>query len=93
MPAAPNKNRNPFSTDNTKYAVGGFLITPSDSAEFSEVTRAISFAAAGTIVAVFEDGTQITIPSAALAAGILHPLGLRRILATGTSATGIVGYV
>lgn len=53
----------------------------------------ISFAAAGDIVCVTTglngaDGNTFTIPSGALAAGIVHPISFSRIKA-GTSATGI----
>ena len=87
------KIRNPNSTDNTKYAVDVFLVTPSDSVDFASVTRAISFAAAGTLAVVTEDGSVVTIPDGALAAGIMHPIGAQRINSTNTTATGIVGYI
>ena len=90
--AAPKK-RNPYGSDVVKYAVDAFLVTPHDSNELSEVTRAISFGTAGTLKITTEDGTDITIPSGALAVGIMHPIGARRIWSTGTTVTNIVGYV
>ncbi len=83
----------PYSQDVTKYAVEIFLITPDDANDLPFITRAISFSAAGAISVVTHDGTSIVIPSGSLAAGVLHPIGLKRILATGTTAADIVGYV
>lgn len=85
------KNRNPQGSEVVKYAVDAFLITPSDSTDLSEVTRAISLEVAGTLAIITQDGTTITIPG--LAVGVLHPIGAQRVLSTGTTATGIVGYV
>ena len=87
------KQRNPYSSDNTKYAVDAFLVTPSDSVDFSSVTRAISFAGVGTLTILTQDGTVVTIPSGALAAGVMHPIGAQRVNSTNTTATGIVGYI
>ena len=87
------KTRNPQTTSVTKYAVDAFLITPSDSTDLSEVTRAISFGTVGTLRIITQDGTTLTIPSGALAAGIMHPIGAQRVLSTGTTAANIVGWV
>ena len=77
------------------------LVTPSDSDVLSFTTqfgkqiqkcRAISFAAVGDLA--IKDGNDVTviIPSGALAAGVMHPISTQKILATGTTATGIVAY-
>ncbi len=89
----PPKIRQPYSQDVVKFAVDVFLITPNDNTDLSFITRAISFASAGDLAIVTHDGTELTIPSAALAAGIMHPIGIKRVKATGTTATGIVGYI
>jgi len=69
---------------------GGMQIfTPTDDAPLPFVTRGIALAAASPIHAVDQDGNEITIPIDFLAAGIIHPLRLRKIFATGTTATSI----
>lgn len=86
-----------FSSTKTtimQAAVGGFLITPHDTNELTYVTRAISFATAGALAVVMEDGSDFIIPSGALAAGVLHPLRIKKIKSTGTGAgMNIVGWV
>lgn len=69
-----------------------FAITPNDNTDLAHVTRAISVAGVGALVVDDADGNTVTIPSGALAAGAMHPVAVRRVRATGTTATGIVGY-
>ena len=73
-------------------ASGVFLITPDNSNDLDQMTWGISFAAAGDLKIDDEEGNTVVIPSGALAAGIIHPIHATRVYATGTSATGIVGY-
>lgn len=73
-------------------AVTAFVITPADDADLATPTRGISFAGAGALKVTTVDGTTVTIPSGALAAGVVHPLAVKRVFATGTGATNIVGY-
>lgn len=63
-----------------------------DDHDFTTPTRGISFAAAGDLAIVTEDGTTAIVPSGALAAGIVHPIRAATITKTGTTATGIVGW-
>lgn len=87
-----NFNRN--STEPLEYLKELFLVSPNDSVDLNTTTRAISFSGAGALRVELEDSdAAVTIPSGALAAGVCHPLGVKRIYATGTTATGIVGYV
>jgi len=69
-----------------------FLITPDNDNELDYLTRAISFAGAGTLKVIDEKDNTVTIPDGALAAGAQHSLRIKKVFATGTSATGIVGY-
>lgn len=69
-----------------------FVITPNDSTDLTQRTRAISFAGAGALVVIDAEANTVTIPSGALAAGVMHPLSVTRVFSTGTAATGIVGY-
>lgn len=73
------------------------LITPSDTAIINfggkaKATRGISLAGAGTLRVITVHGEDITIPSGALAVGVIHAIAVKQVYATGTSATGIVGY-
>ena len=74
------------------------LITPSDTAiiDFGGVahaTRGISFATAGILRVITRDDQDIIIPEDALAAGIIHPMSIKQVYATDTTAEGIVGYL
>ncbi len=74
-----------------------FLITPDDVATLNcagvpIATRAISLAGEGTLRVLTVHDEDITIPDGALAAGILHPMAVKMVYATGTTATDIVGY-
>jgi hypothetical protein len=69
----------------------GFSVTPSDSALLSETTRGLYVGTSGDIAALTVSGASITLPS--VPAGSLLPLRLTKIMATGTTASGIVGLV
>ena len=67
----------------------GFSIVPNDSAELLDVTRAIYVGSGGTLVAVLATGAQVTLTG--LQGGTIIPIRVRRVNATGTTATGLVG--
>lgn len=69
-----------------------FLITPDNDNNLPHQTTAISFAAAGNLRIETVGGEVVTIPSGALAAGVQHAIQIRKVFATGTAATGLVGY-
>lgn len=71
----------------TLPAVKGSVYTPSDTAVIEPLTRGILVTVAGAVAVEYQDGTTHTIGE--LAQGVIHPLQVRRILATGTTATGI----
>ena len=54
--------------------------------------KGLSFAVAGAITIVKTSGEEVVIPSGALAAGLIHPVGWLQIKDTGTDATGFMGY-
>lgn len=55
--------------------------------------RGISWTGAGAVALVDTEGVALTIiPNGALAANVIHKLCFGRVLATGTAATGIIGY-
>jgi hypothetical protein len=68
---------------------GGFAITPNDNADLSRVTRKLYVGTQGDIQVTLANDDTIIFP--ALAAGIFHRLRVKRVLSTGTSASGIVG--
>jgi len=63
-------------------------IVPSDTADLPFVTRAISVAQAGHLEVITSAGDSGRV---FVAAGVPFPLRVSRVLATGTTATGIVG--
>jgi hypothetical protein len=72
-------------------ASDGFAVTPHDSNLLSETTRGLYVGGAGNIAAVMASGVSVTF--SAVPAGTVLPVRLTRILATGTSATSMVGLV
>ena len=68
-------------------AVTGRAVTASDTTVIEPLTRGVLVTVAGAVAVEYLDGTTHTIGE--LAQGIMHPLQVRRILATGTTATGI----
>lgn len=69
---------------------GAFAITTSDSADLAEVTLNLYVSVAGAVKVTMFDGSIVTYAN--LTAG-RHPLRVKRVWATGTTATGIVGEV
>ena len=70
---------------------GGFDITPNDSADLPAVTRGVMVAAGGDVSVTFRDGSVVTLPG--LTPGVIYPLRVTRVRATGTTATGLKGLV
>lgn len=70
-------------------ATGGFAIVADDGADLSVLTRALMVGGSGDVAVIFKDGTTATLPG--LAPGVIYPLRVARVLATGTTATGLVG--
>jgi hypothetical protein len=70
-------------------ATGGASYTPSDTATITRQTRGFQVGVAGAVALGYADGTTCVWP--ACSAGMIHPhFNFVRILATGTTATGIV---
>jgi len=65
-------------------------VTKSDSTDLG-VCRGISFGTAGDLVLTDPDGTDRTIPSGALAVGIIHPISYTKVKAA-TTAANMVWY-
>ncbi len=75
----------------TSPATHGFTVTPSDTIDLSEVTRAIYVGSGGALAVRLLSGQTVTF--AGVSAGSILPLGADRVLATGTTAGSIVGLV
>ncbi len=66
-----------------------FVITPDDGAELARATRGLQVAADGLLTADFlEEGENIPVYCLA---GLVYPYRVKKVYATGTDATGIVG--
>lgn len=66
----------------------GISITPNDSTDLTAVIRAINVATSGNVTVLTTRNTQLTLY---VTAGIAFPIMAKRVLSTGTDATGIVG--
>jgi hypothetical protein len=70
-------------------------VTPSDSTDiYTGVTRGLYVGATGDVSVIFAgDADASSVVLTGLAAGVWHPIQVRRVLSTGTTATSIVaGY-
>lgn len=68
-----------------------FTVTPSDAADLQEVTRALYIGGAGNVRLVAKDSGTVTYAN--VPAGSRLPIRVSRVLATGTTATNIIGEV
>lgn len=66
-------------------------VIPSDTQELEEVSRAIYIATQGDLSVVMMDGATVVLGD--LAPGALHPIRVRRVNVSGTTATGILAFV
>lgn len=70
---------------------GGFDITPDDDNDLATLPRALMVSSVGDVAVTFADGSSLTLPG--LTPGVIYPLRAARVLATGTTATGLKGLV
>lgn len=71
-------------------ALGAFVITPSDTADLPQPIRAVTLYGAGKLA--WQDTAGAAQATADLMPGT-YPLFARRILETGTTATGLTGWI
>lgn len=84
-PDNPNDN-----SDLTIPAANGFAITPSNSADLPHTIRALYIGAAGDVMVDFvTSGTNVLIKGCT--AGTVLPFQVKRVYATGTTATNLLG--
>lgn len=70
---------------------GAVAITPSDATIYSPPLQCINVTVSGVLALVFTDATAATI---SLAAGSMHRIcNVTQVKATGTTATGITGFL
>lgn len=67
----------------------GFAVTPNDAADLAAETRGLWVGGSGDLVLVLASGDEVTLAGAV--GGSVLPLRIRRIKATGTTATQLVG--
>ena len=72
-------------------AAHGFAVTPHDANLLPETTRALYVGSAGTLAVGMASGASLTFTG--IAAGTVLPVRATRVMATGTSATDILGLV
>lgn len=80
-----------FSTGLESPVIDGFAITPDDDADLPEMTRAVYIGGSGALSITLASGTTITLDG--IGSGTILPLRARRVLATDTTATAIIGFV
>ena len=85
----PSDFKTEQNTGLTEPLRGAFAITPSDTVDLPKVTRQVLFTGAGNVVVIWADGTETT---EAVTAGARLDWRIRRVKATGTTATGMRGY-
>lgn len=74
----------------TSPAIGGFTITPNDSTDLVQITRGILVGTSGDLNVVLSGDDNTTLLKN-VAAGVVLPLSAKRVYATSTTATDIVG--
>lgn len=76
----------------TAPATSALTVTPSDSQDLPTMPRAIYVGGAGALRVELLDapvGSDVTL--SALQPGMVYPLRVRKVYATGTTATGLIG--
>ena len=73
-------------------AVGAVVVVPDDNADLAVPLRGYTVGVGGTIAVVFVDDTVAVVLPARIA-GVDYGGRIKKILQTGTTAQGIVGYL
>jgi hypothetical protein len=68
-------------------ATGAAPITPNDTTDIA-TTKGVYVGGSGNLTAIMSNGDTVTFIG--MSAGMIHPLEVTRILATGTTATNLV---
>jgi hypothetical protein len=81
-----------FDLDKTQSTVRAFAVTPNDSTDLSIATRGVYIGGAGTI-RVTHVGDSAPTDYPVVASGFIYPWAVKRVHATGTTATNIVAQI
>lgn len=73
----------------TSPASAAFSISPSNGNPLANVTRAIYVGGTGDLRVTMKGGETVVLSQ--VQAGVIYPLRCTHVMATGTTATGIVG--
>lgn len=83
-----------YQTFGQGSALGAFAITPNDSTDLAQgTTRGIWVGAVGDIKVTFFDGTTATFTAVPASTIAYWPMRVKRVFATGTTATGLIGLL
>ncbi len=78
-----------FAAAPASPATHAFTVTPVDNADLTEITRGLYVGGAGNLAVIMQSGAAVTFT--ATPAGSVLPLRVSRVMATGTTATSILG--
>lgn len=78
-----------YQTGLTAPATAAEIITPSDTDDLEFVTRALYVGESGDVNVTLKSGDTVLLRN--LQAGVFYPLRVSYVLATGTTATDIIG--
>lgn len=84
----PDRDFSYHTTEFVAPADGAFAITPNDSADLSNTTRAIYVGGAGDVKLTTTRGDTVTF--SAVPVGSILPVRASRVFATGTTATNLI---
>lgn len=77
-----------YTTSLTSPARDADVIVPNDAADLNAVTRAIYVGSAGDLQVQMASGQTVTFEN--VLAGVVYPIRAARVLATGTTAAGLI---
>jgi len=81
-----------FTTGLDNPASQSFVITPNDATDLPFITRGLYVGATGDVAVLLAfDEVAVTFP--AMVGGSLYPLRVKKVLAAGTTATGLRGVL
>lgn len=75
----------------TGSAEDAFAIVTNDTTDLTKNARAIYVGVTGNIICILLSGAQVTFN--AVPAGSILPVAVKRVLATGTTATNLIGLI
>jgi len=83
---------NTYSPPGIGGALDAAIITPGDSTPLTPYARNFQITTDGTLTVTTAKGNKVTFPAGTFALQTPIPLAVQQVWATGTTATGIIGY-